>query len=229
VAVVIPTLNEQTALAATLKAVLEQLSEGVRLFAADGGSSDGTIALAEQSGVRVVQCSKPGRGHQIAEVVRGLEEEIVLILHADMILPPGAIQLMRHWLANHPACPGGSFGHRFDSARRVYRLVEAWDSARARFGIPYGDQAQFYRRELIDRGGGFPDLPLMEDMELSRRLKALGWPVYLNRPVVVSPRRFERLGWWRTVLINLSLRAAHRFGGQSMSSRLCRWYYKHVD
>jgi hypothetical protein len=136
---------------------------------------------------------------------------------------------MRRWLADHPACPGGCFGHRFDSSRTVYRLVEAWDSVRARLGVSYGDQAQFFRRELVERSGGFPDLALMEDVELSRRLGALGRPVYLNRPVVVSPRRFERLGWWRTVLINVALRMAHRLGGQSMSSRLHKWYYRRAS
>jgi glycosyltransferase involved in cell wall biosynthesis len=199
------------------------------LFVADGGSSDGTVAIAERYGVPVVLCSQPGRGGQIAEVVRRLEEEVVLVLHADMIVQPGAIEHMRRWLAEHPSCPGGCLGHRFDSSRAVYRLVEAWDSLRARFGVAYGDQAQFFRRDLIQRRGGFPTLPLMEDFELSRRLKALGRPVYLNYPVIVSARRFERLGWLRTVLTNLAMRTVHRVGGPAMGSRAYRSYYPRTD
>ena len=229
VAVIVPTLNEERALGATLEAALAQCTDGVRLFVADGGSSDGTAAVAQRCGVPVVKCSQPGRGQQIAEVVRRLDEEVVLVLHADMIVQRGAIERMRRWLADHPSCPGGCFGHRFDSSRAVYRVVEAWDSLRAHFGMAYGDQAQFFRRELLESRGGFPCQPMMEDVELSRRLIALGRPAYLNYPVVVLPRRFERLGWRRTVLTNLALRTIHRVGGQTASSRLHRWYYSRAD
>jgi rSAM/selenodomain-associated transferase 2 len=222
---VLPTLNEEQALRTTLDSIRAQLSEGVRLIITDGGSSDGTLAIAEQYAVSVVKCCQPGRGHQIAAALRRLREDVVLVLHADMILPAGAIERLRRFMKEHPSCPGGCFGHRFGSSRTLYRLVEAWDALRARFGVSYGDQAQFFRRNLIERQGGFPDQPLMEDVELARRLNALGRPAYLNYPVIVSPRRFERLGWTRAVLTNLALRTAHRLGGPAIGLRLYRWYY----
>ena len=222
-AVVIPTLNEAAGLANTLYSVVNQGNEADLVLVADGGSTDGTQALAEKCGAKVLVSPRRGRGCQIAAAVSQLQEEIVLVVHADMILPAGALALARRWLAEHPACPGGCLGHRFASPRPFFRLVEWWDRLRAQRGTSYGDQAQFFRRDLLDRHGGFPDQPIMEDVELCRLLGRLGSAAYLDCPVVVSARRFERLGCWRTVLANLSLRLAYRCGGL----RVCRSIYRH--
>ena len=225
VAVVIPSLNEESSLAATLRSVREQGDDFVSLIIADGGSTDGTKRVAVQHGAHVVETSRRGRGCQIAEVLSQVREDIVLILHADMILPHGALEQMRHWLMTHPCCPGGCLGHRFIEKRRIYRLIEWCDRRRARRGISYGDQAQFFRRALIERHGGFPDQPIMEDLELSRRLVSLGTPAYLDCRVEVSSRRFERLGWWRTVVTNLLLRRSYRRGGLRVCQALLQRYY----
>jgi rSAM/selenodomain-associated transferase 2 len=225
-AAVIPTLNEVAGLAKTLYSVVNQGDEMARVLVADGGSTDGTQALAEQCGANMFVSPRRGRGCQIAAAVSQLQEEIVLVVHADMVLPAGALNRVRKWLAEHPACPGGCLGHRFDSPRPFFRLVEWWDRRRAKAGVSYGDQAQFFRRDLLDRQGGFPDQPIMEDVELCRRLRRLGSPAYLDYPVVVSARRFERLGCWQTVLVNLGLRLAYRCGGLRASRAIYRHYYR---
>jgi rSAM/selenodomain-associated transferase 2 len=222
-AVVIPTLNEESVLAATLDSLAGQRDEVCQVVVADGGSTDGTAALAKKWGARVFWTPRRGRGCQIATAVSQLMEEVVLIVHADMILPARALALLRERLAEDAACPGGCFGHRFDSPRLIYRLIERYDRLRAQRGISYGDQAQFFRREFLESQGGFPDQPIMEDIELSRRLALLGRPAYLDHPVVVSARRFERLGWRRTMLWNLGLRLAYR----CLGPRACEGSYQH--
>lgn len=224
-AVVIPTLNEEARLAITLRSVRDQGDDVAQVLVADGGSTDGTQSVAERYGAKVIVSPRRGRGCQIAAAVKQLQEEIVLVVHADMSLPAGALALVRKWLADHPACPGGSLGHRFDSPKPFLRLVEWWDRRRARRGTSYGDQAQFFRRGLLERRGGFPDQPIMEDVELCRRLARLGGMAYLDCPVIVSARRFERLGCWRTVLGNLCLRLAYRCGGLQACRTIYRHYY----
>lgn len=224
-AVVIPALNEAAVLAPTLSSITSQGEETVRVVVADGGSTDGTPALAARYGAQVIATPHRGRGCQIAAAVSRLQEEIVLVVHADMLLPLGALRRLRCWLAEHPACPGGCLGHRFDSPKFFFRAVEWCDRRRARRGDSYGDQAQFFRRDLLDRHGGFPDQPILEDVELGRRLRRLGPVAYLDYPVVVSPRRFERQGYWQTVLANLRFRLAYRRGGLRACRTIFRRYY----
>lgn len=225
IAILIPTFNEDTSLGTTLISLLSEITPQTRLIVVDGGSTDHTCRVAEQHGAYLLQAARKGRGCQIAEALAHVHEDIVLIVHADMGLPEGAFARIRRCFVEHPDCPGGCLGHRFAGTRWVYRLVEGWDRWRARRGISYGDQAQFFRRELIERHGGFPDQPIMEDLELSRRMLTLGEPAYLDCPVVVSPRRFERLGWWRTATTNLLLRLAYRVGGPRVCEKLHRHYY----
>jgi hypothetical protein len=167
-----------------------------------------------------------GRGGQVAAAVAAVAEDVVLVAHADMTFPPTALEVVRRHLAADPACPGGCLGHRFDSPRRVYRVVEWFDRRRAKRGESYGDQAQFFRRDLLAAADGFPDQVIMEDVELARRLRRLGRPLYLDLPVTVSARRFERLGWWRAVWINWACRRAYRRGGVSACQAIYDRYYR---
>jgi rSAM/selenodomain-associated transferase 2/rSAM/selenodomain-associated transferase 1 len=229
VAVVVPTLNEETILADTLASVRLQTVGEVRLIVADGGSTDATSEVAMRFGAEVFRAPRRGRGCQIAAAIATLQEDVVLVLHADTHLPPDAVERIRGHLRNHANCPGGCLGHRFDSPRAAYRLVEAVDALRARWGTSYGDQGQFFRRAPLARAGGFPDQPIMEDVELSRRLRAQGQPAYLNCPVLASPRRLERLGLWQSATVNFLLRTAYRVGGAAVCDRLDRLYYPRAD
>lgn len=225
IAVVVPTLNEAATLAKTLDSLRPQLAEGDEIVITDGGSSDGTLEVAQSYGARVVQVDKPGRGSQIAAALSTLPQCAVLILHADMIVASTALSEIRRVLKDKPRDFGGCLGHRFDSRSRLLRSTEWWDERRARRGISYGDQGQFFRREWLQAHGGFPDQPIMEDLELSRQLRKHGKPLYLNCPVLVSPRRFERLGWFRTIAVNFLLRVIYRACGLRTCESVYRYYY----
>lgn len=226
-AVVIPTLNEESTLPRTLESLSAQSLPAHRILVVDGGSTDGTMQQAERFGTTVFRARQAGRGCQIAQAVSLLAEQIVVVAHADMRFPREALATIGAHMADNPECPGGCLGHRFERANWVGRLVEWGDRIRAvRWGISYGDQAQFFRRAAIAYTGGFPDLELMEDLELSRRLRALGRPAYLGLPVTVSARRFERRGWWRSLWTNYRLRRAFRRGGPAACRQLAERYYK---
>jgi len=223
--VVIPTLNEEAVLAATLVSLAAQTEPATEIVVADGGSMDSTATVAEKHGARVIIASKKGRGCQIAAALKQIDEDVVLIVHADMIMPATALAMIRARLEVDASCPGGCLGHRFDSPRTIYRWIEWGDRRRALRGMSYGDQGQFFRRELLERCGGFPNQPIMEDVELSRRLSRLGRPAYIDCPVLVSPRRFERLGWPQVMFHNLRFRLAYRCGGARACEAIYRRYY----
>lgn len=224
-AVVIPTLNEEKSLPATLESLQRQTEPAECTVVADGGSSDNTVAVANRLGARVLVVSERGRGHQVAAAVRSSAEDIVLVAHADMLFPAEALSAVRRRLGADLACPGGCLGHVFERPAMIYQLIAWYDGWRARRGDSYGDQAQFFRRELLAGVGGFPEQPIMEDVELSRRLRLLGRPCYLDIPVVVSARRFERLGWWRVLCRNWRYRRAYRKGGVATCDAIHRQYY----
>jgi rSAM/selenodomain-associated transferase 2/rSAM/selenodomain-associated transferase 1 len=228
-AVVIPTLNEEKTLPAALQSVLLQGDGDVQIVVADGGSTDATREIADRFGATVILSARRGRGCQIAAAMGAVTGDVVLVLHADARLPPGALDRIRDHLAAQPGCPGGCLGHRFDSRRAAYRVLEAMDALRARWGVSYGDQGQFFRCSALERQGGFPDQPIMEDVELSRRLWALGRPAYLDCQIFASPRRLELLGLWRSMATNFLLRTVYRIGGVAMSERIYRWYYRRAD
>jgi glycosyltransferase involved in cell wall biosynthesis len=224
-AVVLPARNEEAHLAATLHSLLSQTRPAERLVVVDGGSQDGTVKLARSFGVEVLTVAGRGRGGQIAAGLPGTSEEVVLIAHADMIFPPDALEIVRRRLADDPRCPGGCLGHRFRSTRWIFRLIEWYDRRRARRGESYGDQAQFFRREWLSLAGGFPDQPIMEDVELSRRLRLVGRPAYLDLPVTVSPRRYEQHGVLRVAWANWTFRRAYRQHGLAACQAIYRAYY----
>lgn len=226
VAIVLPVLNEEQTLAGTLGSLLSQTVAPDRIVVSDGGSTDGTAAIAEKLGAHWVRAAAAGRGNQIAAGLEHCDEDVVVVAHADMHFPSDALERMQRALAESQDAPGGCFGHRFDASTLGLKIVERWDRFRARrLGVSYGDQGQFFRRQPLLQSGGFPPLPLMEDVELSRKLKSLGRPVYLDCPVTVSSRRFEKRGLIRCSLMNFGLRLAYRLFGTAGCQRLYRWYY----
>ena len=226
VAVILPALNEAASLPRTLQSIRDQSRPPDRLVVVDGGSADGTATVAGSFGAEVFVVSCRGRGGQIAAGAAACLDEVIVVAHADMVFPTDALAGIQDHLIGHPACPGGCLGHRFDSANPVLRIIEWWDRRRAMRGHSYGDQAQFVRRESLARAGGFPDLPLLEDLELSRRLRQLGRPAYLDRPVTVSCRRYQRVGWARTMWQNWRLRQVYYRLGPEAGWSLYRRYYR---
>jgi rSAM/selenodomain-associated transferase 2 len=193
------------------------------VLVADGGSRDGTArVVAEQPGVRLVPSAR-GRARQMNAGARAAAGDVLLFLHADTRLPDGAAGAIAAALAD-PGVVGGRFDVRFDSRRRLLALVAWLMNARSRAtSVCTGDQAIFARRADFEAVGGYPDIPLMEDIELSRRLKARGRLAALRARVTTSARKWEREGPLRTIGLMWALRLLHFCG--VAPERLHRWYY----
>jgi glycosyltransferase involved in cell wall biosynthesis len=225
-AVVVPTLNEEHAIPGLLHSLRAQTRLPDRVIVADGGSRDATVEIALRERVEVRSVPGGGRGGQVAVVVGELTEAVVLVAHADMVLPDRACAAVLEYLAEHLACPGGCLGHRFGSPVPLRKLIEWWDRRRARGGMSFGDQAQFFRREALAAVGGFPDQPILEDVELSLRLGQLGRPAYLDLPVAVSARRYERLGWWKVWWANRRILRRYSREGPAAARAIYEEYYR---
>lgn len=196
--IVLPVLNEAPGIAAALHALAPLRGGGAEVIVVDGGSTDRSTDLAEALADRVLDAPR-GRASQMnagAAVARG---GVLLFLHADTRLPEGANVLVaqaiaagRHW---------GRFDVRIEGRSAWLPLVAAMMNRRSRLtGIATGDQAMFVSRAAFAAAGGFPDIPLMEDIELSRRLRRSGRPACLSARVTTSGRRWEAQGVWRTIL-----------------------------
>jgi rSAM/selenodomain-associated transferase 2 len=199
VAILIPTLDEEENLRRNLPAALAAAD---RVVVSDGGSRDGTVAVARELGAEVVE-GPPGRGRQLnlAAKAAGAAPDVLVFLHADTTLPEGGVEAIRRVVSE--GARHGAFYLRFDSSRRRQRLGAALINLRTRVTrAPLGDQAQWVTRELFREVGGFRDWPILEDLDLARRLKRTGRGALLEGPVVTSARRFERRGTVRTVTVN---------------------------
>lgn len=224
IAVIIPTLNEDTTIAATLTETARLPVD--EMVVVDGGSTDGTLALVQAFCRRDPRArwmiAPPGRASQMnagAETCRG---DVLLFLHADTKLPPDAVAAIDAALAD-PATVGGRFDIRFDRPTPWGAVIARLMNTRSRWtGIATGDQALFVRRAVFERIGGFAAMPLMEDVALSQRLKRVGRLAALRHTAVTSYRRWERSGPLRTILLMWALRFLYWIGVSP--SRLHRWY-----
>jgi rSAM/selenodomain-associated transferase 2 len=217
--VVIPALNEAGGIPATLSALRPLRAAGQEIIVVDGGSSDATAALAEQAGARVIRGPR-GRARQMnagAGVARG---DVLWFLHADTLAPAGAMEAIVRALETSP---WGRFDVRLSGGHPLLRWVEAMMNHRSRLtGIATGDQGLFMRRELFEQVGGFPDLPLMEDIAISKRLKRIAPPACLSERLLTSSRRWEQRGVSRTIVLMWWLRLAYFLGVSPR--RLAEWY-----
>jgi rSAM/selenodomain-associated transferase 2 len=203
VSVIIPTLNEESCLAETLRALRPQ---GPReIIVADGGSSDGTRRAA--SGADLFLDAPRGRATQMNAGAARAGGDVLLFLHADCRPEDGALAEAER-LLRRPGVAAGCFRMRVGAEGPLYRLIDACATARVRLtGLVYGDQGLFVRRDVFQRAGGFPPLRLMEDVFLSRALRRLGRVVVAPRRLFVSPRRWQRAGLVRQTLRNWALTA----------------------
>lgn len=211
--IVMPVLNEAAGITATLQQLQPMLARGAQLVAVDGGSNDSTRDLvrafaAHQPGVQWLDAPR-GRARQMNAGAQVCGEGPLLFLHADTTLPPNAGALIATALAD-----GRHRWGRFDVAivgrHWLLRLIAFFMNLRSRLsGIATGDQALFMTRAAFDAVGGFPDQPLMEDIEMSIRLKRLSRPAGLRARVRTSGRRWETHGVWRTLLLMWRLRLAY--------------------
>ena len=209
--VIVPVLNEMSGIRSALQALAPLVARGAQVLLIDGGSVDGTVALAQVNGVRVVQ-SQRGRAVQMNSGAQQATGDILLFLHADTRLPPAADRLIQQALSAG-AQVWGRFDVCIEGKPRMLRVIAALMNLRSRWsGIATGDQALFMTRSAFDAVGGFPDQPLMEDIEMSTRLLKISRPICLRARVITSGRRWETHGLWRTVLLMWQLRLAYWLG-----------------
>jgi len=205
--IVIPVRDEARNLPSLLAQLAPLRARGTEVIVVDGGSGDGSAELAAQAGVVVLR-SPPGRARQMNAGAAGAGGAALLFLHADTRLPPAADRLVSEALQSRRGV-WGRFDVRIEGRPRMLRVVAGMMNLRSRLtGIATGDQAMFMTRAAFDAVGGFPELPLMEDVELSRRLKTLSAPICLRPPALTSGRRWERHGVWRTIVLMWHLRWA---------------------
>ena len=199
--IIVPMLNEEAGIAAALSALRDL---GGEIVAVDGGSRDKTLACAGPHADQLLS-SPRGRARQMNAGAASAQGEILLFLHADTTLPANAAQAIMEAIGQ------GAVWGRFDVCiagnSAWFPLIAALMNLRSRLtGIATGDQAMFMTRAAFEAAGGYPEQPLMEDIELSKRLKRLGPPACLRQRVVTSGRRWEQHGVWRTILLMWRLR-----------------------
>ena len=206
--IVVPVLNEAAGVSAALQALAPFKARGVQVIVVDGGSSDGTVVLAEAGGATVI-LSPRGRALQMNAGANHSRAEVLLFLHADTLLPTVADQLIAQALASGQNV-WGRFDVRIAGQSPMLRVVSGLMNLRSRLsGIATGDQAMFMTRAAFDAVGGFAPQPLMEDIEMSKRLRQLSRPACLRAKATTSGRRWDTHGVWRTVLLMWRLRFAY--------------------
>lgn len=207
--VIIPALNEEKSLAATLKSAIAV--EPQEIIVVDGGSTDRTREICRGFGIEAFS-SPRGRARQMNLGARHATGEVLLFLHADTRLPPSAVGDVVRAL-NDSRIVGGRFDLSLDGEHRMLKVIGAMINLRSRVGqSATGDQAIFVRREIFAALGGYPDVPLMEDVALARALKRRGAVACLSSRVVTSARRWEAEGIWRTIFKMWALKSLYLLG-----------------
>lgn len=222
--IVMPVLDEASGIVTALARLQPLRRRGCEVIVVDGGSRDATVALATPACDRVA-VSAPGRAAQMNAGARLAGGDALLFLHADTELPDDADRLVLEAFAGARHA-WGRFDVRIAGRPAMLRVIAAMMNLRSRLtAVATGDQAIFCRRTAFDAVGGFPSQPLMEDVEISKRLRRVGPPACLRARVTTSGRRWEKHGVARTVLLMWRLRLAYFLGVDP--ARLVRSYPRH--
>ena len=209
--IVIPALNEEAGIAAALQALAPLRTAGAEVIVADGGSSDRTVVLARPRCDRLIVAPR-GRAVQMNAGAGAAQGNVLLFLHADTLLPADADRLIRDGLARSGRA-WGRFDVRIAGQHPLFPLIAAMMNLRSRAtGVATGDQAIFVDKAAFTAVGGYPDIALMEDIVLSRRLKRLSRPLCLAARALTYGRRWEKHGVVRTILTMWRLRLAFFLG-----------------
>lgn len=221
--IVIPCWNDDAA----LRSIVETARDlrGVReIIVADASTNDVCAAVAQALGAKVVRCACPNRGAQMNAGARTAGGELLLFQHADTELTQTHVDALLSAMRD-PDVIGGAFHRKFDDRHPRLAFLEPWSRVLAQLGgTLFGDQSIFIRRSAFTRLGGFAEIPLMEDVDFSRRLRHAGRRVVLDPPIASSARHHRRLGPWRASLRNGLMIALYRLGVSPES--LHAWYYR---
>jgi rSAM/selenodomain-associated transferase 2 len=213
VSVIIPSLNEAAVIAAAI-----QSAAGAEVIVSDGGSTDGTIDVARRHGARVIE-GESMRARQMNAAVSEATGDALIFLHADTVLPAGALEAVGNALDTGTVFGGFRIAFLEPGLEGIARAINTrtkWTRA------PWGDQAQFIRRSTFLEAKGFQEMPIMEDYELARRMKRAGRTTILPLAVRTSGRRFLDKGFVRTAVTNWTIIAAYHLG--ISPQRLANWY-----
>ncbi len=222
VSIIIPVLNEEAAMRQNLPALQWARAQGHEIIVVDGGSQDESVQAATPLTDQIVS-SPPGRAKQMNLGAKAATGDVYLFLHIDTLLPENGLSaICDHF--NSRRYQWGRFDVRLSGSHPLFRIIERMMNWRSRVsGIATGDQAIFIARELFEKVNGFSDLPLMEDIDISRRLKRHSRPLCLKPNVITSSRRWEMGGIWRTVWLMWRLRWAYWLGADP--AHLAQQYY----
>jgi len=211
--IIVPVLDEEGGIEAALKALADLRRFGHEVIVADGGSSDRTVELARPLANLVIAAPR-GRAAQMNAGAARASGDTLVFLHADTRLPPAADCAIVDGLRRSGRI-WGRFDVAIDGRHPMLRIVAVMMNLRSRAtGIATGDQAMFVTRAAFAECGGYPDIPLMEDIALSRRLKRASGPLCLKTRVTTSGRRWEQRGVFRTILLMWRLRLAYFLGAE---------------
>lgn len=223
VSIIMPVLNEGEGLRGAVNALRHLRASGHEVIVVDGGSTDGTPAIAGALADKALTCAS-GRALQMNAGARAAQGDILLFLHADTLLPPGADHLIIEGL-RQTGRGWGRFDVRLAGRHPLLRVVGFAMNLRSRLtGIMTGDQAIFVRRDWFERVGGYPEIALMEDIALSKSLRREGPPLCLRQKVLTSSRRWREHGIVRTMVTMWRLRLAYFLGADP--AQLARRYYR---
>jgi rSAM/selenodomain-associated transferase 2 len=219
--IIVPVLNEGEGIGGALDALADLRALGTEVVVVDGGSRDATIQRARLRADRVIVAPR-GRARQMNAGVEKAAGDVLLFLHADTRLPADVDHVVLNGLERSGRV-WGRFDVRIDSRHPLLFAVARLMNLRSRLtGIATGDQAIFARRDAFHAAGGFPDIPLMEDIALAKRLKRISRPLCLRECVVTSGRRWETNGVLKTIVLMWRLRLAYFFGADP--NELARQY-----
>ncbi|MDT8272122.1 MAG: TIGR04283 family arsenosugar biosynthesis glycosyltransferase [Desulfomonilia bacterium] len=219
ISVIIAALNEEATIARTVQSL--RAGAGIEIIVVDGGSTDGTVYQAAASGAKVVSRA-PGRAAQMNYGAFQARGRILLFLHADTLVPAGYDRAIRDALRDNSSV-AGSFRLSLDGKSPGLRLIEAGANLRTRrCMLPYGDQGLFMWKEFFLELGGYPEMPILEDVALIREIRRRGHVILLPLDALTSSRRYDSIGVFRTWFINVMVYACH--GAGMTSEEIARLY-----
>jgi rSAM/selenodomain-associated transferase 2 len=211
ISVIIPTLNEHENIRGCIECIKAEGGDS-EIIVCDGVSSDATVEIVKEcDGTTLLETGR-GRGVQMNGGAEAANGDVLLFLHADTRLERGWSRALLSVLADESVA-GGAFTLKIDNPGPQYRLIERWVKFRCNiFRLPYGDQGIFVRKDIFNKIGGYRDIPLMEDVDIIRRLKREGKVELLEKCAVTNDRRWVNNGWLRASVMNQMIMLMYKLG-----------------